>query len=565
MKIFLLLFTFPFLALHAINLESFYQIDGNTLINAEGQRFPALHFDSPLHEELAYILKAPEQAAIIHQAYQKHIAPILPEKLISGFSKALTKVCYFFGSQKLSSERGFWIALREGGCFSWAEKNRQAVTAFVSEANRSAHLPKKERKKGPFTIVILTTTASGGNESVTEGIVDFLSAYKNIQTVVIDVETLAKETDPIMLASRVVTYDGLYASIFQQQEDSDILIQRDVVTKQLGKYIPSRLGSLLKEKLLEINPDLIISTRNYSVDDLALATLDIPFRMLHCDYELSVFLLDIYGKVDPNEVRFWLPSIEPAVFKPLFTKANRCDLYKDNQQELMNKLALLMGITAEEVQKQFECIGYPIRPEFKRITDSKELASLRKKWDIQPEETPILVSMGKNGVGCLEKIYDQLAKLPSHHWKFIFICGKNEELKIKLEDRLSSTPANRFTICGFASPQEMNELMNLSLVNITKSGGAITTEALVTETYLLMIGSHPWEEANGAKIEQMGLGQQIRPGLPLEAQIEEALAKAEVARAQLIEVPDWRSLLLNELRAIGLSVDIAQADQLFIE
>lgn len=475
------------------------------------------------------------------------------QELLPGFSRALIKVGYFFGSQKSSPERGFWIALGEEGCSSWAEKKSQEIAAFVSDANLPAHLPKKERKEGPFTIVLLTTTASGGNESVTHGIVNFLSADKNIETVVVDVETLAKETDPIMLASGVVTYDGLYASAFQQQEDAEILIQRDVVTRQLGKYIPSRLGSLLKERLLEINPDLIISTRSYSVDDLPLATLDIPFRMLHCDYELSFFLLDIYGKVDSDRIRFWLPSMEPAVFKPLFAKANRLDLYneRDNQQVLMEKVALVLGITPEEVQKQFERIGYPTRPEFKSITDAKELESLRQKWDIEPDEIPILISMGKNGVGTLEKIYNQLANLPPHRWKFIFICGKNEELKTKLKNRPSSTLANRFTICGFLSPEEMNELMNLAPIKITKPGGAVTTEALVTKTYLLMMGSHPWEGANGDKIEKLGLGQQPRSDLSLEVQIEEALAKAKAIRTHCsIELPDWKSLLLNEIKIL---------------
>lgn len=553
MKKILPLFLVPFFAIHAINLENFYQIDGNTLINAQGKRFPAINFDSTLHEELAYRLKDPEQAAIIHRAYQKHIAPILPEELVPGFSKALIKVSYFFGSQKPSPERGFWIALREEGCSSWAEKKSQEIASFVSDANLPAHLPKKERKEGPFTIVLLTTTASGGNESVTHGIVNFLSAYKNIQTVVVDVETLAKKTDPIMLASGVVTYDGLYASVFQQQENADILIQRDVVTRQLGKYIPSRLGSLLKERLLEINPNLIISTRSYSLDDLPLATLDIPFRMLHCDYELSFFLLDIYGKADSDRIRFWLPSMEPAIFKPLFIKANRLDLYneRDNQQKLIEKVALVLGITPEEVQKQFECIGYPTRSEFKSITDAKELEILQKKWDVQPDEILILVSMGKNGVATLEKIYDQLANLPPHQWKFIFICGKNEELKTKLKNRLSSSLANRFTICGFLSPEEMNELMNLAPIKITKPGGAVTTEALVTKTYLLMMGSHPWEKANGDKIEKLGLGQQLRSDLPLEVQIEESLAKAKVIRTHCsIELPDWKSFLLNEIKIL---------------
>src|SRR5581483_91571 len=401
--------------------DRFYRIEDDTLVSAEGKRFPALHFGSALHEELAYRMKDPEQAMIIHRAYQKHIAPILPEELAVGFSNALVKVCYLFGSRKFSPEKGLWIGLREEGCDLWAEENYPTIATFVSEANQPTHLPVKEKGEGPLRVAILTTSASGGNESVARGVVSFLAGY-DVETVLIDVEALAKEADLVMLAGGGTTYDGLYASEFQQKEDWDFLVQRDVVTKELGKYIPSRLGRLLKERLLEINPDFIISTRNYTVDDLCLATLDIPFRILHCDYELSLPLLDGYGKVASN-VRFWLPSFEPATFRPLFVKADRLDLYQetDSKQVLMEKVALLLGITPLEAYMQFECIGYPIRPEFKRIRDFEELDRLRVKWDIGDDEVPVLISMGKNGVGALEKVFEQVVNIPAHRWKFIIV------------------------------------------------------------------------------------------------------------------------------------------------
>lgn len=545
MKTLLILFVFPFFALNAASLENYYRIEGDVLINAQEERFPAIKFDSSLHEELAYRMKDPEQAKIIHQAYQKHIAPLVKEEFISGFEQALIKVCYFFGSQKISPERGLWLALREEGC-TWAEKMPNAINAFVLDANRPAHLPKDERAEGPFTIAILTTSASGGNESVTHGVVGYLSRYENVKTVVIDVEELARQTDLVMVASGQTTYDGMYASQFQQQGDEDILIERDIITRQLGKYIPSCLGSLLKKTVLEINPDLIISTRSYTTDDLVLATLDIPFRMLHCDHELSIFLLDSYGKSDG--MKYWLPSFDPEVFKPLFAHLEKMNLYNenDNEKELIEKVTFLLGITEEEFKKQFAAVGYPTRPDFERITDADQLENLRKKWGILPHEIPILVSMGKNGVGALEKLYEQLIELPPHPWKFIFICGKNEELK----HRLSLSPRPDFTICGFMCPKEMNELMNIASVILSKPGGAVTSEVFVTKTYLLMVGTYPWEIPNGNKIEKMGLGQYVDMDLSLEAQIEEALIKSKNVRNSSVgEVSDWKSMFHNELHA----------------
>lgn len=548
MKKRLLLFSFPFLALHGVELEPFYKIENSVLTNSQGKQFSAIHFDSPLHEDLAYALKDPEQAKIIHDAFLKYFPKGAPES----FTKALLKVCYFFGSQKISPEKGFLIALKAEGGSEWAELHRETISLFIQKANRSAHTQRTEKKDQPFTIAILTTSASGGNESVAHGIQHFLSQREDIRVIVIDVETIAKEADPIMLTTGHTTYDGLYASTFQQDEKSEILIERDILSKKLGKYVPSRLGSMLKETILRINPDLILSTRSYTLDDISLATLDIPFRMIHCDYELSFFLMDPYGKADPELMKFWLPSIEPHIFKPLFAKTGRLDLYNetDSHDELMRKVALITGTTPEHIKSQFECIGYPTRPEFRKIDNPDELALLRQKWDIQPDDTPITVSMGKNGVGVLEKIFDQLVQLPPHKTpvKYIFVCGKNEELKNRLEKKLAYRPADqRFAIYGFLPPKEMNELMNISPVKITKPGGAVTTEAFVTGTYLLLMGSHPWEEANGAEAVKMGLGQYYQDTIPLALQIEECIDRARQARKKEIQRPDWQNLLLERI------------------
>ncbi len=60
----------------------------------------------------------------------------------------------------------------------------------------------------------------------------------------------------------------------------------------------------MKKSIRLLHPDLIISTRNYFADDFNLSGLEIPMRMLACDYEVSFFHLNFLGRVNPDLIKF---------------------------------------------------------------------------------------------------------------------------------------------------------------------------------------------------------------------------------------------------------------------
>ena len=177
-----------------------------------------------------------------------------------------------------------------------------------------------------------------------------------------------------------------------------------------------------------------------------------------------------------------------------------------------------------------------------------------KKWDIKTEEIPVLVSMGKNGVGVLEEIFDELQKFSDDRLrlpiKYIFVCGKNVDLQMRLEQKNLNHKNSGFKICGLLSAQEMNELMNVCPLYVTKPGGAASSEALETGTHLLMMCSHPWEEANGAKIERLGIGQRLQEDKPLALQIEDYAKRVlPLKRAEHQSIP-WKKLLMNHIESM---------------
>lgn len=520
-------------------LQSLYHIENDVLTTVDGKKYPKIPYEGPLHEKLSLLLKDIDQAHIIYKAYSEYIVPLLSEQ--DGFEKALSKVCFFFGSPHSSPEKPLLAALKEENLGSWADLHAEALKQFIEKGNISSspHLLKKNDR---YTIVIITTSASGGNHSVAKAMAHFLASYENIQCFIVDSEEIAKETDLLFIATQDTTRDNFYCRYFQQMDlGLEALAARELMFKQLNQYIPYRFGAQLKQKVAELNPDFIISTRTYVSEDIPLCALGVPFRMIHCDYELTLELMDLYGKVDPNVMKFWIPSEDPRFFLPLFEKKNRLDLYNENDSytTVIEKVALLTEQPLTLIQRQFELIGFPVGASFKSIN---ELSSLREKWGVEPGEIPVLVSMGKNGRSLLESIFTEC--LDFEHTlpiRYIFVCGRNEELKKSLE---AQSNRKNFTILGLLNLEEMNEWMNLCSVYVTKPGGSTSSEALETNTYLLMTETHPWESANQEKILKEKMGQILQSDGSIPAQIEDCIKNLTPNNYHPIP---WQSLLIHYL------------------
>ena len=218
--------------------NNLYRIEDDHLINYKGEKFPKISYVDDLHEDLHFVLKDPEQADIIYRAYCLHILPHLPNEFRAPFSTALLKTSIFFGATHFSPQNTFLAALKETNAMAceWLLQQQNSLADFISHANRPARPGIVQKKDSSnYTIVILTTSASGGNYSVTKAMENFLSKWKNLRCVIVDVETVARDTDPIMLATGVGTYDGIYVGHLQvDHQGLDVCLMRDIVSKQLG-------------------------------------------------------------------------------------------------------------------------------------------------------------------------------------------------------------------------------------------------------------------------------------------------------------------------------------------
>ncbi|HEX7315604.1 MAG TPA: glycosyltransferase [Pyrinomonadaceae bacterium] len=135
--------------------------------------------------------------------------------------------------------------------------------------------------------------------------------------------------------------------------------------------------------------------------------------------------------------------------------------------------------------------GIPIDPVF---AERKDKASMRLKHGLKPDVTTLLVSAGGFGVGPVEHMLESLAGM-RHPAQIVALCGRNAELKSKLETaskRLPPTHHVSINPVGFTT--EMDEYMSAADILLGKPGGLTTSEALAKGLVFVIVNPIPGQE-----------------------------------------------------------------------
>lgn len=146
-----------------------------------------------------------------------------------------------------------------------------------------------------------------------------------------------------------------------------------------------------------------------------------------------------------------------------------------------------IGIPAEKIV----VTGIPIDPLF---AETKDKAEMREKLGLEKDKLTILVSAGGFGVGNIEHLLTALSELQTPS-QIIAVCGRNEELKTKLE-KLAKDKLNneRVTFRPIGFTREMDEYMSASDLIVGKPGGLTTSEALAKGLIFCIVNPIPGQE-----------------------------------------------------------------------
>lgn len=148
---------------------------------------------------------------------------------------------------------------------------------------------------------------------------------------------------------------------------------------------------------------------------------------------------------------------------------------------------LRLGIPAAKVTTS----GIPIDPVFAEPKDRQEM---RTKHGLKPDVTTILVSAGGFGVGPIEHMLESLAGM-QHPAQIVALCGRNSELKSKLESAAARLPhAHHVNIKPIGFTNEMDEYMSAADILLGKPGGLTTSEALAKGLVFVIVNPIPGQE-----------------------------------------------------------------------
>ena len=219
---------------------------------------------------------------------------------------------------------------------------------------------------------------------------------------------------------------------------------------------------LYKEVIQPFDPEVIICT--HSLSCAICSTIKYVMRL---DYLLVAVPTDFY--LHP----YWFYKNVDMYFLP---------------QNNSNLNYLKRKIPSEKLQ----VTGIPISPEFSKV---KEKSYLQEKWQVRKDLFTILIMGGGQGLGAIKEIVFALKdiKLPV---QVLVVTGINRNLKKNLS-KIKSKLNFPFKVLGYV--REIDELMEISDVLITKPGGLTVAEALSKGLPMGVIDSIAGQEMRNKK------------------------------------------------------------------
>ena len=151
--------------------------------------------------------------------------------------------------------------------------------------------------------------------------------------------------------------------------------------------------------------------------------------------------------------------------------------------------------------------GIPIDPKF---SETKPKNEMRAKYSLDPEMPTVILSLGGFGVGSIETLLDSLRTIKPPV-QILAMCGKNEELKAKLEGEPADKSGARVVPVGYT--RDMDEYMSASDLIVGKPGGLTTCEALAKGLVFVIANPIPGQEERNAD-HLLGQGAAIRSNNP---------------------------------------------------
>ena len=281
-----------------------------------------------------------------------------------------------------------------------------------------------------------------------------------------DIETLNinyfQYTNPVFSGLVMKTYHGM---LKRRPEVWDYLYDNDAVRERTAKFrnLLHKLNNKKIRKLLDwYKPDILVCTQAFPCVALAeykrAQNLDMPLVGVVTDYGVHSYWAD-----------------------------EAVDLYIVPNVEAKEKLVKL-GIKNERI----EILGIPIAPKFYIPLDKKKL---KIKMGIDDGKPVLLIMGGSQGMVYMDEIVRHLSKIPIE-MHAIVVCGVNKKL---YADMRKVRAGSKLKIHLHQYVRNIEELMSVSDIIVTKPGGLTVSESLSKGLPMVIINPLPGQEAKNTE------------------------------------------------------------------
>ena len=165
------------------------------------------------------------------------------------------------------------------------------------------------------------------------------------------------------------------------------------------------------------------------------------------------------------------------------------DLYVVPSAEIA-EILISRGVKQEKIR----VLGIPIDPKF--FVERVDKKAVLKKMGLEESRPVILLMGGSKGLGPIREIVIGLSDRFHSSLQLIVVCGRNLRLKkeIQKEIEFSRCPIK---VLGYI--ENINELMEISSLIITKPGGQTVSESLTCGLPMILINPIPGQEILNAR------------------------------------------------------------------
>lgn len=166
---------------------------------------------------------------------------------------------------------------------------------------------------------------------------------------------------------------------------------------------------------------------------------------------------------------------------------DQVDYYITPSEEVTQRL-IKKGAPAQKIKM----LGIPFEPKFNEHIPRLKII---QKLKLQNNLPTILIMGGGQGLGPIKTIVKTLEKVKSD-FQEIIVAGSNKKLYKSLKRKIKRYK-KKILLFGYAD--NINELMEVSDIIITKPGGITSAEALAKKLLMIIVKPIPGQEANNAR------------------------------------------------------------------